>query len=499
MSGEEEVELEMDNIIVSFCIATFQRYEVLVELIQEILLVDSDKFEVIVCDDKSLDTSVMKLKGIRDDRLKIYVNEENVGSLLNIHDALSKGQGKYLFYINDRDNVDNFKIRKLIEILEDFEKKNIAFAKCVPGQCGVEKYHIFKEGEESLVEFACRMDHPTGFIFKKDVWDKIENKRRLFENQKYGDYVITQVCAIMAKKYKGALIYGDICDLKRHRIDFSEVKSGYYNKRKDKRLWYTPEVIFRELKIGQKFLQRLGIKKNIKNQILIERYTEYLFWCVSGYKDMITDPACTAHYGIYPSKNVYRTFIISFYNGIKLWGNTSLICLMADQKVRKTINIVTIQEFRRLIEDFLLNNMPGFCKRKIEIKQKDGDIYKRESALNTYERWIYSMINGDKISNYLMSNDYRRVAIYGMGRLGKQLFEEFDKTSISIEYIIDQKMAEHIRKYESVPCFTMSEKLPFAELIIVTVPSEEKDIITQLRKKTKGQIKSINDILFVMN
>lgn len=341
----------MDKLIVSFCIAAFRRYNELNELIQEILSVKSEKIEVIVCDNMSSDGSVEELEKISDDRLKIHVNEKNFGSLLNIHEALDKGRGKYLFYVNDRDNVDNFKIERLIEILECLDKENVAFAKCVPHQNGVEKYRIFEKGKESLIQFSCAIDHPTGYIFKREIWHKIRNRRLFFEKQKYGDYAVTLICAIMARQYSGALIYGDICDLDRQRIDFTMVKSRYYENRKDKRLWYTPEVIYRELRIGQEFLKKLKVQEDIRNEILIARYTAYLSWCVTNYKNIIADPVCTTHYDLYPSQNFIPVFLKSMVNGFKLWSKTNLWLLSENRKLCGILNRVTKEEYTKYFRE----------------------------------------------------------------------------------------------------------------------------------------------------
>lgn len=484
--------------IVSFCISSFRRYKVLEELIQEILSVPTDKIEVAVCDDKSLDGSIEEIRKISDSRLKVYVNDENVGSSLNIHDSLEKGNGKYLFYINERDNVDKFKIEKLVEILEELDKKKVAFAQCHVTGGNAEIYHIFEAGRESLLQFSCRIDHPTGYIFKRDVWEKITNKRILFENQDYGDYPITMVCAIMAKKHKGALIYGDICDLQRRRIDFVKEKSRFHEKRKDKRLWYMPEVIFRELQIGQKFLKKIGIEKNIREQILLERYREYLSLCVTNYKKMIMDPACTAHYNFYPRQDFPHVFTTSMINGIKLFSKTFLLCTAQNSELVSQINKATQLEyvcyFRRVLEDEL------HLKRKTakKLRKKEYEIVKREAVLNTYERWVDKFIKKQTISEYLLRKGYCHVAIYGMGRIGKHLLREFKDSDIKLDYIIDQKIGKTAKYYRDVPCFDNESDLPNTDIIIVTISGESEEIISKLRKKVKWPVKSINDILFVL-
>ncbi len=482
-----------DRPVVSFCIATFQRYEILEELIREILSVQTEKMEVVVSDDRSLDGSIEKIKEIKDNRLKIYVNEKNVGSSLNIHDSLDRGSGRYLFYVNDRDNVDSFKIEKLIEILEELEKEEVAFAQCDNWIGDTEKYRIFHEGKESLLMFACRIAHPTGYIFKRDVWKRIRGRRRFFEKQNYGDYPITMIGSIMARKYKGALIYGDICDLKRHRMDFTVMKSGYYKKRKDKRLWYTPEVIFREIEIGQKFLKKLGVQKDIREQILVDRYIDYLPWCVTKYKDMIKDPACTAHYNFYPHQDFLHVFVTSISNGIKLWSKIVLLSASENKQLISKINEASQREFKRYFESVL----EDYLHVKGKLKEKDCEIAKREVVLNTYESWVDALISKKKISEYLLKNGYHHVAIYGMGRIGRHLWKEFLSSDVCVDYIIDQKISKYSKYYEGVPCFAIESELPRVDIIIVTVSGKD-EIIHELRKKVKWTIRSINDILFVL-
>lgn len=487
----------MESPIVSFCIATFQRYEILEELIHEILSVQSDKIEVVVCDDKSTDGSIDKIKKINDRRLRIFVNKENVGSSLNIHESLDKGNGKYLFYVNDRDNVDPFKIKKLLEIIEELHKKNVAFAKCHITGGNAEKYHIFKGGKEALLQFSCRIDHPTGYIFKRDIWKIIKNKRLLFENENFGDYPITQICAIMAKNYSGALIYGDICDLKRRRVNFQKIKSGYYIKRKDKRLWYTPEVIYRELVIGQKFLKKIGVCRDIREQILLDRYTEYLSWCVTNYKDKITDPVCTAHYNFYPYQDFFHVFAFSIWNGIKLWGRTYGYCAFNGRKLCLQINRLLWKEYEKYFAYILKSNV--FTKWKLleDYRNKDEEIHKREEALRIYERWMDASIDKKSVSDYLLKNGYNHVGIYGMGRVGSQLWKEFRNSKIQVDYIVDKKMGKKTQYYEDIPCLDLESEIPSTDIIIVTISSQIESVVSELRKKVKCQIRTINDILFV--
>lgn len=346
----------MDNIIVSFCIATFQRYEILKELLTEILSVNSDEFEVVVSDNCSTDGSFDKIKKIKDQRLKLFRNEKNLGMLGNFHSVLNHGTGYYLFYINDRDNVDSFKVKKLISILKQIDKENVAFAKCVEYMNSEKDYQIFNAGKNALIEFSCEIAHPTGYIFRSDVWNKISKRNKLFTNQAYGDYPYTLVCAIMAKKYNGALIYGDICSVRRERIDFSKIKSGFYEDRKDKRLWYSPEVQWRELIIAYKFLKKLLINENIIDELLYKRYTTYLYRVVIQYKDILQHPSNTIHYDLEVPTNLFVIGLYAIENGLFLWKKMSAFCKNnKKKKLYKKVNLQTKQIYILYLEKLVLN------------------------------------------------------------------------------------------------------------------------------------------------
>ena len=60
-------------------------------------------------------------------------------------------------------------------------------------------------------------------------------------------------------------------------------------------------------------------------------------------------------------------------------------------------------------------------------------------------------------------------------------------------------MSKYKKYYNNVPVYNIDFEFPWVDLIIVTVPSEAKNIIDELRKKSKCYIKSIKDILFIIN
>lgn len=125
-------------------------------------------------------------------------------------------------------------------------------------------------------------------------------------------------------------------------------------------------------------------------------------------------------------------------------------------------------------------------------------IYKQESVLKVYEKWVSAIQNKKEISDYLLTNNYCEIAIYGLGRLGKQLYEELIHSGINVSYIIDRDHSIENEYYKQVRCYHPEDKLPPVDMIIVTVPGEENEIATYLREKNAGSVKTMNDLLFVI-
>ncbi len=135
------------------------------------------------------------------------------------------------------------------------------------------------------------------------------------------------------------------------------------------------------------------------------------------------------------------------------------------------------------------------------MKKKDyvyNIIFKQEEVIKTYEKWVYVLQNKNMISEYLMQNNYHKIAIYGLGRIGKQLYKELASSQLTVSYVIDQGYSITNKYYNQVPCYHPDDRLPNVDLIIVTVPSESEEIIKNLNKKVSCSVKSINEVLFVI-
>jgi len=331
---------------VSFCISAYKRTDITLELVKEILSSKDKRFEIVICDDCSDDGGLERYKKITDERLRVYENSKNLGGYLNICEALDKGRGKYLFYLNDRDNFDIFKINKFISLIPLFIERDVTFGRCI-SDCFVNKdFELFTKGEDAILEFGCRVTHPSGYIFEREEWHNT-SRRDFFESQDYGDYAFTMICALQARNHNGAIVFGDLCDVKRLRIDFGKEKSRFNKYRNDKSLWYSPEAHIRELKALLKFSEEYLFEKEVEKKLFLKRYKEYLIRITVGLKEELKQEANTVHYGIKPPKSNLQIVIQIISNRLHFYKLTKELIKKSELLQSIEGNIYEIQKTQR--------------------------------------------------------------------------------------------------------------------------------------------------------
>lgn len=143
----------------------------------------------------------------------------------------------------------------------------------------------------------------------------------------------------------------------------------------------------------------------------------------------------------------------------------------------------------------------GFCmgcswifKRNLEFVKKQckrGDkFYRMFYILNL---WLTHKEDGKEIVTYFEKMNYHRIAIYGVGYLGKHLIKELKGTEITIDYVIDKKEKELTN---DIDIYKPEDALPETDVIVVTALIEFEEIADQLERKVDCPIISLEDIIF---
>ena len=108
--------------------------------------------------------------------------------------------------------------------------------------------------------------------------------------------------------------------------------------------------------------------------------------------------------------------------------------------------------------------------------------------------WLQVKNRGGSLAPYFADNAFRSIAIYGMGAIGRRLFEELGAQGVEVAYAIDRN-APHIR-VGGLEVKAPSDRLPAVDAVVVT-PIAFSEIEKMLYEKMgeETNVVSIEDIV----
>ena len=95
-----------EDVMISIAMATFNGEKYLREQIDSILAQTHQNFELVICDDCSTDgtAGILREYETQDSRIRVYVNERNIGFKKKFERAISLCKGEYIA-LSDQDDV----------------------------------------------------------------------------------------------------------------------------------------------------------------------------------------------------------------------------------------------------------------------------------------------------------------------------------------------------------------------------------------------------------
>ena len=160
--------------MVSVLMTAYNREEYVAEAIESVLSSTYENFELIIVDDSSVDNTVSIAKEfmMRDGRVRVYVNEKNLGDYSNRNKAASYAKGKYLKYLDSDDKIYSWGLGYCVQMMERFPEAGIGIIyhkgkidqDYLLGDIAIKK-HFF---ESSILNIG-----PSGTVLRKSVFNKI--------------------------------------------------------------------------------------------------------------------------------------------------------------------------------------------------------------------------------------------------------------------------------------------------------------------------------------
>lgn len=109
-------------VLVSVLMTAYNRQAFIAEAIESVLASTYPHFELIIVDDGSRDdtVSIAQSYASKDNRIKVYINEQNLGDYRNRNKAASYAKGTYIMYVDSDDMIFPDGIERCVNVMEQY-------------------------------------------------------------------------------------------------------------------------------------------------------------------------------------------------------------------------------------------------------------------------------------------------------------------------------------------------------------------------------------------
>lgn len=162
--------------VVSVLTTAYNREAYLAEAIGSVLASSFNDLELIIVDDGSTDgtAALARHYEANDNRVRVYVNEENLGDYPNRNKAASYARGKYIKYLDSDDIIYPHGLEVMVKAMEQFPEAGFGLAAkpedTRPYPVCITPAEIYKEHFNGFGHFNRA---PGSSIIKREVFEKV--------------------------------------------------------------------------------------------------------------------------------------------------------------------------------------------------------------------------------------------------------------------------------------------------------------------------------------
>lgn len=184
----------MNNPLVSICIPTYNRPELLREAVRSCVNQTFGDFEIVITDNSDSDASERLIRQLGDPRINYHRNGKNIGGAGNFAKALSLAKGKYVKWLMDDDLMKPAFLSLTVAALESHPSAGIAMAPMdlidAHGRHITPRFYVFRtmhyryryqfgdgliDRKRLLRDFLTRdypCSVPSALLFRKEFFDR---------------------------------------------------------------------------------------------------------------------------------------------------------------------------------------------------------------------------------------------------------------------------------------------------------------------------------------
>ena len=166
----------MQTPLVSVLMTAYNREPYIAQAIESVLASSFPDFELIICDNCSTDRTLEIARGYaaKDSRIRVYVNESNLGDYPNRNRAASYARGEYLKYLDSDDVMYPYTLQIMVDYMEQFPQAGF-------GLCAVHDdarpYPISISPRQAYLEHFYNWGHfgrgPGSSIIRRKAFEKV--------------------------------------------------------------------------------------------------------------------------------------------------------------------------------------------------------------------------------------------------------------------------------------------------------------------------------------
>jgi glycosyltransferase involved in cell wall biosynthesis len=163
--------------LLSVLMTCYNRQNFIGEAIESVLASTYQNFELIIVDDCSKDETVSIAKNYadKDSRIKVYVNEKNLGQFKNRNKAAFLSSGEYLKYVDSDDLIYPHTLEVMVDSMLKFPAAGMGFCHTIGESDQPFPYLIEPEEayKKHYFDKGLLYTGPIGLIIKREVFEKL--------------------------------------------------------------------------------------------------------------------------------------------------------------------------------------------------------------------------------------------------------------------------------------------------------------------------------------
>ncbi|NLF41739.1 MAG: hypothetical protein GX587_03495 [Bacteroidales bacterium] len=134
----------------------------------------------------------------------------------------------------------------------------------------------------------------------------------------------------------------------------------------------------------------------------------------------------------------------------------------------------------------------GYLGNK-QSEQKAAKVDKFKGYYNMLNQWLILKQAGKNLSEYFKTNNYKTVAIYGMGEMGNRLYEELKDSDIVVKYAVDKEVEN---TYSELNVIAPETEFEAVDVMVVTATFAFDEIEEKIGEKVDFPIVSLEDVVY---